>query len=59
MPQIFPIPGSTSVERIKENASAVHVQLTETEMEKIDQLVKRCDVAGDRYHAGGMQTLDV
>jgi pyridoxine 4-dehydrogenase len=59
MPTIIPIPGSKSVERIRENAAAANVELSEEEMEQIAEIVKRCGVSGDRYHKHGMDSLDV
>jgi pyridoxine 4-dehydrogenase len=58
MPTIVPIPGSSSVERIKENAAAADVVLTGDDMQRIDAIVKKYGVSGDRYHAHGMDTLD-
>ena len=53
MPQIIPIPGSTSAERIKENAGAV--ELTDAEMREIKAIVESVEIKGDRYHAAGMK----
>ena len=47
MPTIIPIPGATTVERVKENA--VEVDLTEEEMASIDKILAECEVVGDRY----------
>ena len=46
-PVIIPIPGSSKVERVKENAGAV--ELTPEEMKEIKDLVEACEVKGDRY----------
>jgi diketogulonate reductase-like aldo/keto reductase len=59
MPLIAPIPGSASVERIKGNATAATVELREEDMQRIDDIVKKCGVSGDRYHKRGMDTLDI
>lgn len=56
MPEIFPIPGATTVERVKENA--VEVELTDREMEAIVGILKRCEVLGDRYPPQFMKLLD-
>ena len=58
MPVIVPIPGSANVERIRENAAAKDVVLSEEDVKRIDELVKKHGVSGDRYHAHGMETLD-
>jgi pyridoxine 4-dehydrogenase len=59
MPTIIPIPGSISVERIRENVGAINVELSNDEMKQIDEMVERCGVSGDRYHKHGMDSLDV
>ncbi|CAF9929429.1 MAG: hypothetical protein ALECFALPRED_004320 [Alectoria fallacina] len=56
MPQIIPIPGATTAERVKENA--VEVELTEWEMKDIDTILARCEVIGDRYHPMGMTMIN-
>jgi pyridoxine 4-dehydrogenase len=53
MPEIFPIPGATTVERVKENASVV--ELTGADMREIEGTLSRFEVAGDRYSASGMK----
>ena len=56
MPEIFPIPGSTRVENVEENGT--EVELTEKEMEEIEEVVGRCEVVGDRYHPVGMKMIN-
>ena len=56
MPEIFPIPGATTVERVEENAT--QVELTEEEMREIEGILERCEVVGDRYHATGMKSVN-
>ncbi|KAF2159738.1 hypothetical protein M409DRAFT_70802 [Zasmidium cellare ATCC 36951] len=46
-PVMVPIPGSTSVERIRENLAAV--ELTDGEVEELDALVKEHTITGGRY----------
>ncbi|MBE3040982.1 aldo/keto reductase [Candidatus Bathyarchaeota archaeon] len=50
MPDIIPIPGATTAERVRENAAVV--ELTDGEMAEIDAVLARFDVAGGRYPAG-------
>ena len=48
-PYIVPIPGSRKLERIKENAKAADVMLTEQEVSRLDKAldnVKMSDVFG-------------
>ncbi|KAK0618126.1 NADP-dependent oxidoreductase domain-containing protein [Bombardia bombarda] len=56
MPTIVPIPGASTVERVKENA--VEVELTEDDMAEIERLLKEFAPVGDRYHKHGMAMLD-
>ena len=53
MPEIFPIPGATTVERVKENATLV--ELTGADMREVEGILSRFEVAGDRYYAAGMK----
>jgi len=47
LPVIIPIPGATTVERIKENMEKV--DLTDSEVAEIDAILKKIDVVGGRY----------
>lgn len=47
MPKIVPIPGTTTVERVRENAKVVDVG--EREMRRIHEVVMGFEVVGDRY----------
>ena len=48
MPTIIPIPGATTEERIRENM--VDVDLSESELKEIDELIKGVTIVGDRYN---------
>lgn len=56
MPEIIPIPGATTVERVKENL--VEVELTAEELAEIDEILATCEIIGDRYHASGMKLVN-
>ncbi|KAK3329658.1 NADP-dependent oxidoreductase domain-containing protein [Apodospora peruviana] len=56
MPRIIPIPGSTNIKRIRENA--VEIELTEEDMAEIDGILKEFTPVGDRYHKSLMALLD-
>ncbi|MCJ1282146.1 hypothetical protein MMC26_001469 [Xylographa opegraphella] len=58
MPTIIPIPGATTVDRIIENGKGQDVDLNETEMTEINQILVTCEVTGDRYHPGGMKWIN-
>ena len=47
MPVIIPIPGTTGLERVRENA--VDVELSEEEMREIQGVLERNGVSGARY----------
>jgi aryl-alcohol dehydrogenase-like predicted oxidoreductase len=48
-PWIVPIPGTTKLERLKENIGAVDVQLTAEDLRAIDEAASRINVEGERY----------
>jgi pyridoxine 4-dehydrogenase len=56
MPEIIPIPGATTVERVLENS--VEVGLADEEMDEIDSVLANCEVIGDRYHSLGMKFVN-
>jgi aryl-alcohol dehydrogenase-like predicted oxidoreductase len=53
---IVPIPGSTRIERVRENVAAVDVVLSSDEVRALDALAPT--VAGTRYAEGGMKSLN-
>jgi len=54
---IVPIPGSTRIERVEENAGAVTLSLTSEEIATLDTLGPT--VSGERYAAGGMNAVNL
>jgi aryl-alcohol dehydrogenase-like predicted oxidoreductase len=52
---IFPIPGTTKVERLKENLGAFEVKLSEQEVGEIRKAVEAAEVGGTRYPESFMQ----
>jgi aryl-alcohol dehydrogenase-like predicted oxidoreductase len=50
-PWIVPIPGTTKVERMKENLSAAQVTLTSEELRNIADALASIQIQGDRYPA--------
>jgi len=46
---IVPIPGTTKVQRMKENSSAADVELTLEDLRQIEDMLSRIKVVGDRY----------
>jgi aryl-alcohol dehydrogenase-like predicted oxidoreductase len=50
-PWIVPIPGTTKLDRLKENIGAAAVQLTPDDLHHINSAIAKIDVQGDRYSA--------
>jgi aryl-alcohol dehydrogenase-like predicted oxidoreductase len=55
---VIPIPGTTSVQRLEENMAAVNVELSESELAQIEEIVPRGAVAGARYDPTMTRLLD-
>lgn len=53
---VVPIPGTTSREHLSENAAAVEVELTGSDLSRLDELAPRGAAVGDRYPT--MSTVD-
>jgi aryl-alcohol dehydrogenase-like predicted oxidoreductase len=54
---VIPIPGTSSVARLKENAGSVRLRLNEADRERLDKAAPRGVVLGDRYDARGQRLL--
>ena len=54
-----PIPGTTKIERLEENAAAADIVLTPDEMAAIDAIAPRGVAAGERYSEMGMAAVDL
>jgi aryl-alcohol dehydrogenase-like predicted oxidoreductase len=54
--EVIPIPGSTRIERVEENAAATSIQLSGGELAALGALAPM--VAGDRYAEGGMRSVN-
>jgi aryl-alcohol dehydrogenase-like predicted oxidoreductase len=57
-PHIVPIPGTRSVERLKENALAVTARFTDAQLERLNGILRERPVSGARYVAASMATID-
>ena len=55
---VIPIPGTSNMERVTENAGAPDVVLTRDELDEIDRRSPKGAVAGERYHASGAALLN-
>lgn len=56
---IVPIPGTRRITRLEENAAATAIRLTETEQQRITDVLAAQTVAGTRYPAALMAGLNV
>jgi aryl-alcohol dehydrogenase-like predicted oxidoreductase len=48
-PWIVPIPGTTKLSRLKENAGATSIQLTTDDLREIEEAISKVPLQGDRY----------
>jgi aryl-alcohol dehydrogenase-like predicted oxidoreductase len=55
---VIPIPGTSSIDRLEENADAASVRLTREQLDEIDRLSPRGVAAGQRYDARASALLD-
>ena len=55
---IVPIPGTTKLHRVEENIAAADVELTEDELEEIEQGASRITLAGERYNEANQRVID-
>ncbi|KFY95396.1 hypothetical protein V500_02788 [Pseudogymnoascus sp. VKM F-4518 (FW-2643)] len=55
-PEIIPIPGSATVDRVNENAK--YVPLNEEDLAEIDSILQSFEVAGDRYGGHAAEFMD-
>jgi aryl-alcohol dehydrogenase-like predicted oxidoreductase len=55
---VVPIPGTSSLARLTENAGAVALHLTSAELDEIERRSPKGAVAGERYHASGAALLN-
>jgi aryl-alcohol dehydrogenase-like predicted oxidoreductase len=53
---VIPIPGSTRIERVEENAAATRVRLSDDDIRTLEALAPT--VAGERYAEGGMRAVN-
>jgi aryl-alcohol dehydrogenase-like predicted oxidoreductase len=57
-PDVVPIPGTSSVERVAENAGAASIRLTREEIDEIERRSPKGAAVGERYHASGAALLN-
>lgn len=57
-PHIVPIPGTRSIKRLKENAMAVTLRLSEARLERLYGLLREQPVHGERYAVQSMLAIE-
>ena len=57
-PDIIPIPGTTSVEHLRDDLAAAELQLSLDDMANLDALINQQTVAGNRYGAQANSEVD-
>ena len=57
-PWIVPIPGTTKVHRLEENAGAAAVELTEGDLREIEASASEITAHGDRYSEAAQRTIN-
>ena len=57
-PWIVPIPGTTKLHRLEENAGADGVELTADDLSTIKEALSRIEVVGSRYNAAQQATIN-
>lgn len=55
---VIPIPGTSSISRLEENVRAAAIQLSEQELDRIEQVVPKGAVVGERYSPAGMKIVN-
>ncbi len=56
---IVPIPGTTKQKHLADNAGALDIQLTESELQRLQEVFQPTAVAGMRYPQGGMEKVNL
>ena len=57
-PWIVPIPGTTKLQRLKENIGSVNVELTSEEIQELNSESAKIMVQGDRYSPGSAKLIN-
>ena len=55
---IVPIPGTKQRRYLEENVAALNVELTQADLDEIEEVAPKGVAAGDRYHEAGMRTIN-
>lgn len=55
---IVPIPGTTKINRLQENAGAVNVSLSPEDLQKIDKVLSKIEIVGERYAPANQKMIN-
>lgn len=55
---IIPIPGTKRIQYLEENIEATNVELSSSDLETIDSILKKYPNVGERYSEGGMKLVN-
>nr|WP_321451431.1 aldo/keto reductase [uncultured Carboxylicivirga sp.] len=55
---IVPIPGTTKIHRLEENAGAINVELSPYDLTKIEDAISQIDIVGHRYSESNERMVD-
>jgi aryl-alcohol dehydrogenase-like predicted oxidoreductase len=55
---IVPIPGTKHRRYLEENLRALEIELTPSELERVEEVAPKGVAAGERYHEAGMRTIN-
>lgn len=55
---VIPIPGTSSIERLEENAAASYIVLSQQDLDRIEQALPKGSVVGERYAAPMMKIVN-
>ncbi len=56
---IVPIPGTRKIERLDENAGATRIELSDRDLDRVEQVLTVNNVAGTRYPSAGMSSVNL
>jgi aryl-alcohol dehydrogenase-like predicted oxidoreductase len=55
---VIPIPGTKRRKYLEENGAALNIKLTGAEIQELEAAVPQDEIVGERYNAGGLNTID-
>jgi aryl-alcohol dehydrogenase-like predicted oxidoreductase len=55
---VIPIPGTKRRKYLEENAAAANIKLTRAEIQELEAAIPLNEIVGERYNAGGLNTID-